>query len=573
MVSSIVTIGFNQIFDNENYEDYLSRMNDIPKSLLIDASTHLLSFNYNDSFVINHRELLSNWFSDSNNILANEINDKINKYKKSKSVEITIINAKASLTLFEKVLSTNSNPPEISNDEFEVLLFKVYLAINETLNKNDELVISSINDNEEYPRLICMSIATSLPTFDISNYDILAVFVAQTIKSIFLFEFLENRADCRKMLSDFYRKFYVENYKEFLRRLLSISFTILSAKKTGKIDLILERDEHFISNTAFLDKFTINLLEKNDDDIDYLNLRSNPLIKIRDNKYRIIFPLFAIEKNFNGLYFLLKEINDNYEENQRINLRQIFTYDFSERHILYTIIEQIYKKKYVKFKGDNMATPGSPDYYIRNGSKIFIFESKDILINASIKESYNFIEYERALKEKLYFNKGKIKTSPKAVRQLANFCRILLKGEFKEDLNFKPKSAKIYPIIILHNRQLDILGLNNLINIWFQQEIDMINDGNINLQHIRMPTIINIDTLILLYEKLLMGKIKIEDIIDDYQLFINDKSLKNKTFKTKEKLLSAIQDQLVSFNYFVTKKYGWDIPRLFEEKGFSVLKQ
>ncbi|MBP1617955.1 MAG: hypothetical protein H6Q14_1782 [Bacteroidetes bacterium] len=573
MISKKEIIGFSKIFDTENYEDYLSRINEIPKNLLIDVSTHLLSFYHADSFVSDHREFLTKWFCAENNELANEVNTKINEYIEEANKEIGIINARTSLTLFEKVLSSENNPPEISNENFEVLLFKIYLALNEKLNQNDDIVIDSIKEDVGYPRLICLAIANSLPTFDIANYDINSVFITQVIKTIYLLEFLESREDTKQLLTDFYNKFEVQDYKEFLGKLLPISFSVMPSKNTGKFDIVVNENDDFDVNVSFLDKLVINQIESEEEDVDYLNLRSNPLIKVSENIYRIIFPLFVLEKNFNGLYFLLKEINDGYEKKERINLRQLVTFDFSEKHMLYSLIERTYAKKYLKLSGEQMSTPGAPDYYIRNGNKIFIFESKDILINASIKESYDFEEYESALKDKLYFHVGKKKESAKAVKQLASFSKTILEGTFNEDSNYKPKSAKIYPIILLHNRQLDILGLNKLINIWFETELDSMNNEAVNIKNLRMPTIISIDTLILIHERLLKGEFKLENLLDEYQDYIDEERLKKKKFKNEEQLHAEIQDQLASFNMYIINKYGWKMPELFREKGISILTE
>jgi hypothetical protein len=564
-------LAFSNIFNSENYELYLSRINEIPKNLLIDVSTHLLSFYQADSFVSDHKELLSKWFCSKNSKLANEINDKINDYIKKTNREIGIINAKTSLALFETVLSSKNNPPTISNEDFEILLFKIYLALNEKLNIKSDSVIASVKDDVKYPKLICLAIANSLPTFDILNYNISSVFITQVIKTIYFLEFLASRAETKQLLTDFYIKFEVQDYKEFLNKLLPISYSVISSNNTGKFDIIVNVEEDSSVDVSFLDNLIINQIEPGED-VDYINIRSNPLIKISENIYRIIFPLFVFEKNFNGLYFLLKEINDGYEKNERINLRQLVTFDFSEKHMLYSLIERTFAKRYLKFTGEQMITPGAPDYYMRNGNKIFIFESKDILINASVKESYDFEKYESILKDKLYFHKDKKKESAKAVKQLACFAETIINGNFKEDSNYKPKSAKIYPIILLHNRQLDILGLNKLINIWFQTELDSINKA-LNVKNIRMPTILSIDTLILIHERLLKGDFKLENLLDEYQNYINDDKLKKRTFINEEQLHAEIQNQLVSFNMYLENKYGWKIPELFKEKGISILME
>jgi len=269
----------------------------------------------------------------------------------------------------------------------------------------------------------------------------------------------------------------------------------------------------------------------------------------------------------------LKEINDSFKDELQIKLRQLITFEFSEKYLLYKIIERTFANKYFKLAGEQMKTPGAPDYYIRNGNKVFIFESKDILIRADVKESYDFEKYENALKEKLYFKTNEKKESPKAVRQLANFSKTLLNNEFKEDKTYKPKSLKIYPIILLHNRQLDILGLNNLINIWFDIEKDQIEKSGLSTKNLRRPTIIHIDTLLVMHEQIKSGKYQLDSLLDGYQNWIDEKTLKKKKFKSEQEQIKFVQDQLASFNMYFDIKYGWTLPSLFKEKGINIAEK
>lgn len=570
MITAIEIIDFKKIFDSENSEDYLQRIEDIPKKLLVDAASYLTSFHPNSDLTRDHRSLLSKWFGIKNNRFANEINDKINLYKKDKSSHTGILNPRTSLKLFESVLANNHNLDEIEDEEFEKLLFKIYLALNEQLNKNDNLIIDSAKKFEDYPQSICLAIGISLPTSDISNFNLKSVLVGQVLKAIFLFEFLAQQDSAQLLLKSFFDRFNVNDYKGFLQKLLPIVFFVVSANKGGSITINVNEDENYKSSSEFLDKLIVNDIDYKDNEIDYLTIRANPLYKTGKSSYLVISPLFVIEKTFNGLYFLLKEINDSFEQKSRIKLRQLITFEFSEKYLFYKIIERSYPKKYFKLAGEKMKTPGAPDYYIRNGNKVFLFESKDVLIGADIKESYDFVQYEKALKAKLYYESNGKKESPKAVRQLANFAKSLLNNEFKEDSSYKPKSLKIYPIILLHNRQLDILGLNNLINIWFDKEKDLIENSGLSTKNLRRPTIIHIDTLILMHEQLNAGKYKLEKLLDDYQNWIDEIRLNKKKFKSEQEQRQFVQDQLASFNMYFDIKFGWKIPSLFEEKGINI---
>ena len=573
MITQIEIIDFEKVFEGENSEDYLKKIEDIPKRLLVEVASYFVSANPDNELVKDYKHFLSKLFGKENNKLANEINDKIVEYKKEKSKTVGILNPRTSLKLFETVLIQNQEDREISDKDLEILIFKIYLALNTQLNKNDNLIIESTKKFSQYPDLICLAIGNSLPISDISNYNLKSVFVGQILKAIFLFEFLSTQDSSQTLLENFYARFKVTDYKGFLQKIFPIAFFVISAKHEGAMTVEVKKDENYESNIDFLDNLVVSKIDYVDNDIDYLTLRANPLYKLSDTSYRVISPLFAIEKIFNGLYFLLKEINDAFEKTSQIKLRQLITFEFSEKYLLYKIIERTYEKKYFKLSGEQMKTPGAPDYYIRNGNKVFLFESKDILIRADIKESYDFEQYEKALKEKLYFETNGKKESPKAVRQLTNFAKSLLNGNFNEDKNYKPNSIRIYPIILLHNRQLDILGLNNLINIWFELEKDEIEKTGLSTKNLRKPTIIHIDTLLVMHEQLASGKYQLDELLDEYQNVINGNQLKKKKFKTEQEMMQAVQDQLASFNMFFDIKYGWTLPSLFEEKGIEIAEK
>lgn len=570
MITRIEIIDFEKVFKGENSQDYLKKIKNIPKRLLVEVASYFVSANPDSELVKDYKHFLSKLFGEENNKLANEINVKIVEYNKEKSTAVGILNPRTSLKLFETVLTQNEVDIEINGKDLEILVFKIYLALNTQLNKNDNLIIESTKKFSQYPDLICLAIGNSLPISDISNYNLKSVFVGQVLKAIFLFEFLSTQDSSQTLLEKFYARFRVTDYKNFLQKILPIAFFIISAKNEGSITLEVKNDKNYESNIDFLDNLVVSKINYVDNDIDYLTLRANPLYKLSDTNYRVISPLFAIEKIFNGLYFLLKEINDAFDKTSQIKLRQLITFEFSEKYLLYKIIERTYKKKYFKLSGEQMKTPGAPDYYIRNGNKIFLFESKDILIRSDIKESYDFEQYEKVLKEKLYFATSGKKESPKAVRQLTNFAKSLLNGNFNEDKNYKPNSIRIYPIILLHNRQLDILGLNNLINIWFELEKDEIEKTGLSTKNLRKPTVIHIDTLLVMHEQLASGKYKLDELLDEYQNVINGNQLKNKKFTTEQEIMQAAQDQLASFNMFFDIKYGWKLPSLFKEKGIEI---
>lgn len=198
------------------------------------------------------------------------------------------------------------------------------------------------------------------------------------------------------------------------------------------------------------------------DENDFLTLRARPFYKIKDGVYRIIFNLFVVEKLFKGIYFQLRIVNKQLPEKQQLNddeLRRLYCYDFSEKILLYKILEIIYPTKCIKLSGQqlsDMKIDGAPDYYIRKGKNILLFESKNFLIKAAKKTSFDYSVYKEEFAKNLYHEElpnGKRKLG--AVMQLINSIRRLLKNEFPPDKSYHYRDVFIYPILVTHDHQIN----------------------------------------------------------------------------------------------------------------------
>lgn len=563
-------LGFNSIFPNEDYNKYLEDIKDIPKYFLLKVSVLFLNFTNKHDFVNNHYEFLSNYFSSSNFIIANEIYKKINEYVNTHNNEIVIINSMSSLKLFEKILSFKEPQKTISETECEVLFLKAYLAFNQKQLENDKRIMSSINKNQKYNDLIKLAISNSLATFDLFNFNLKSVFYTQIFKTVCFLKFLKSRNEFEMLLNVFCKNFRINNEADYINIMLRLSLAVIDNREKGNYYITINDTEVQDIYSHFLNQVSVSHLDsENHQQYDFIYLRTYPLIQVNNNSYQVFFPLFLLEKTFNGLYFHLKNINDNLPINERIDLKRIVSHNFSEKYLLYSLIENIYAKKYIKIRGNDIKSSVTTDYYMRNGNKVFVFESKDIFINAKVKTTYDFNEYENSLKKKLYFDiTKKNKMELKAVKQLAIFIESLLSSCFKDDKGLNPKKIQIYPIIILHNRQLDILGLNCMINTWFMDELELLKAKKIKTTNVHNITIINIDTLIIFQEQLKNGAIQLEKVISEYHRKINYWSKCNTNLKNKDDLLL---ESLLSFNMFVEKYYKWSIPKGFKHILHQIL--
>ena len=216
---------------------------------------------------------------------------------------------------------------------------------------------------------------------------------------------------------------------------------------------------------------------------------------------------------------------------------------------------------------------GEPDYYVRNGNHQFLWESKDILINANIKSSYDFAQYEAAFRKKLYYDdKGGGKIENKAVLQLIKNVERSLTREFPFDTGYKPHLIQIYPILILHDHQYNVPGLNVLVNSWFMGELGKMKERGIDTKNVRQLIIIDIDTLIFHQDILRDRRIKLEEIIDAYIKFITP--VMGPKYLTPEELDRAMKRTVVSFSTFlmnyVSDRKLKRIPKMVMSKGISL---
>ena len=104
------------------------------------------------------------------------------------------------------------------------------------------------------------------------------------------------------------------------------------------------------------------------------------------------------------------------------------------------------------------------------------------------------------------------------------------------------------------------------------KEKEEIKKTGVSTKNLRRPTIIHIDTLLVMHEQLQSGKYQLDSLLDGYQKWIDEETLKNKKFRSEQEQHQFIQDQLASFNMYFDIKYGWTLPSLFEEKGISVVE-
>ena len=446
---------FDEIFEEEALpiHEYLKSFN---KKSLIDFSTHFLSYTHTSGNYSDNKKFIEEFFSYENSEIADNILLKIQKLSRINSGERVIINRESSLNLFEIILSIPDTDIPLSTKDFEINMFKAYLVSNQIIVRKQDKLYAYTETLSEEERVPAILLALSISNSDYVNYNLQRVLLSQIIKATIFLEFAESKIPYH--FKKFLLNYHFSTWQEYIRHILPIIFTLLKSEKIGFKTIIYENNEDFEKLTSFIERFALQVDTFNkEENQDFKKIRECPIYILEKGNYRIILDIFLVEKLFKGLYFTFAAINDQIEDDNKIsNFRSFICDNFSEKSILYSIMQRSFKNKYKHISGTEfkkLNISAEPDYYVRKTNKIFLFESKDILLNATIKASYDFEVLMSEINNKLH----------KAVVQLANNIERILKKELP-DKDYKVKSLTIYPILLLHDRVYSTESLNYYLN-------------------------------------------------------------------------------------------------------------
>jgi len=285
------------------------------------------------------------------------------------------------------------------------------------------------------------------------------------------------------------------------------------------------------------------------EDVDYIKIREKPLLKLDDTTFRVIHPLFISDKIYKGLYFLFNQLNSEQPKFIK-SFRSWYTSNFTKGVCFQQIIEYSIEQYDARFFDDELKklkVIGPPDCYLREGDDVFLIENKDILINASIKGSYDFEATINEIRKKLLSDNGR----PVGIGQIITNIRKLLSKENTFDPVFKPDKTLIYPLLVVHDNMYDTVGLNKILNLFFNEELAILNDEGFDLTRVKPLILINIDTLIQISDVLNKRWCNLKELIEAYN--VNSKLQKKLPFSESDFTKTMVPFSTFAINYLNTK--------------------
>lgn len=252
-----------------------------------------------------------------------------------------------------------------------------------------------------------------------------------------------------------------------------------------------------------------------------------------------------LDKFTKSIKFILKEsfIRKNHlTENDR-GFFQFFNTEFSERFLSWTILDSIFEKKYFLKQPGTSEKSNEPDYFVRHGNHVFLFEVKDVLIRKDIKVSGDVDAIYAALKGKfLGSNKNTL-----GIGQLVKSIQQIVEQRFEFDEYIsKKRNVAIYPILLVSDRIFEIHGINYKLNQWYLELVRAKLGDCYNPNFINHLTVIDFDTLIFWIPYLDSGGNKFRDVLRMH--------LKKMTSPIRKFTYQTEQEATDEFNKRVTDK-------------------
>ena len=544
-----IYIDYEMIFADKPFSvfDYLRHLD---RQNLIGVALRLI---YSDDMFSDFKDYCAEFFCAENFNFANECYSILNEHIQENNRDITsiiprtyiITSQSTALELLRQTFAINisdfvHNTPQVLQEQY---LFKAILLINQSIG-NWEAPLE-YNSNGETTNL-CLAkslLCTTLNNFGSSNFKAEYVAMLQIIKGYHFFKYCE-QSKIKEHLSVFIENNGAKSWYHYLYDAIRLILFPLQNKQGNfpRIELNSQRDgEKFLRAHSFKED-TIVPLETNQD---YTYFKSHPLIELNDGTYLPISPIFCINHIYKSIYFEFRAINEsflgtaNYIKGQ--GLLSIFTTEFSEQ----TLFERYVRNAIGRHRGIKKSDRDckieqpfghEPDFYLRDGNNIILFENKDIMIPDHIISSKQYDQLEQELDKKLV---------KKGINQLIYNIKQLENKTFKWDSNI-PNKPKIYPVLVIDDSSLCAPGLNFILNEVFQQQLKC---NNIKLK-VYPLAIVELDTLIAFANYLQLPDVRFKKLLEQYYDYIS----KNKRPEKVEQLLREVLHKYFPFYIFMSQE-------------------
>ena len=353
-------------------------------------------------------------------------------------------------------------------------LYKAFMTANElTFNRSQgEPPYKKEEDLELYIASLLMS-RYSYQDFFNEKSELDELVRNQASRTVKFFRFVANHPQLKDLLEVFLDKYQLSTWNDYVTTYFSIQ--ALARDKTGVIDFEKLEDVDGLLSEEIVNKDSIDIHEviPLTDNIDYEAFRKRPFVKIAPHEYAVIDVSFMIKRMFDGLYFDFNELWQSKHGNDLQGFNRIFTTEFSEETVLVNCLKEVAASfgwlsltdKECKSLIPEKKLSSPPDFYIRDGKDVILFECKDIRIPKEIKADGTTKQLIDEIDKDFvgYLDTEKNKWRYKGVGQLVRNAKRIQDGLFDWDKN-ADEDSRIYLVLVLADTRHVDGGWKNYLN-------------------------------------------------------------------------------------------------------------
>lgn len=542
----ITRIGYSDLFPKlKNNKELLSRIDtELALELLVKMNKYENRIHAESTSEL--KFILNEWLADSKKELKDKIVHRyvelVNKQGGRKGTtidlsEIKIINRIATLRTMEILISqTNINNITIQDKSTTLEnMFKLYLWVNDEIADRQDILFKKWLSKMDDPACeIRFHLYLGLSHVEMTGEKISKKLMSEVVKFVLFEKWIKNKVAHNKVVEEFLQKVTSKDWYDYFSKVFHLNNIAINEYKITK--------NKYPDLWVILDYFS-NHEQINMEWSELTLLRKQPLYQMRNGDYLILDFGFMIDKFFSGTYHDLIELSKIHGSNFHLD----YSKEFVEETLLINGLRATFGKSYIQYseriiketKNKGINSLALPDYYMRNGNKVFVFECKNSFLSNDHKVSMNCDLIEDDIKKKFVDNLGK----KKAIKQLLNFIQNSNDGKYTFFDNLKKQSnCCYYPVLVVTDNTLTSIGFNKLFNEYLKEELPTLSP-DLQKQTTSL-TIIHINDF--LYYNIYLKKLDQE--IVNYKNFIKNQST---------------MDSMLSFSSYL------DIKRLKDKKSIN----
>lgn len=509
-------LDYNEYYGHDkSFEDAEELIKDIPSGALLN---YIAGFNVNLYLNENNDDSGKIQF-----LLVSNLLDKCAKESRDKWVEVVkkqhdnghapIMFWNYSNLLFYNLIFKKYNTlqtRDVTSEEAQKI-FDAYLIINGIANnkiKVENLEVKIASDENKMEEI-------TIPHFIYQkDYSSSLDFANQITRGVMLFEFLESTPKYTDLVKEYYTSKKISGYLKMFKNIL-ILFQEIRVEKLQRFQVV-NLEEYVISNEIDLDYIQTLCINKSisnyTEDESFGTLRTKFLYQYNQYEYLILDVNFLIDQLYKAQVFSFNTFLKS--KGSKIEFLSEKAKYFMEEIYLPKVIKNCFPH-YVSYFGNQCIDSNKEelcDVYIRENNKIGLFEFKDVLLNATVKNSGKkqtvFDEFDKK------FIKNE-KSKPKGITQLLNAIEDIESNSILFDKDLPQQKLIIYPVVLYTDQSFGVEGNNKKYREKFSLELQKLN---IKKNEVKEITFINLN-FFELREKYFAEKImNFFDMLDSYHI-------------------------------------------------------